>query len=142
MKNGRRNSIESMYEYDMPETRQSSYHSVYLKMVGATIFLTFIGIVVFLQIEKAEFDKPIYGKPVAQTEITKTIGQPEHTHLNVSANKHKSTTKKSTQLIKQQAFQKQQWKSVGNSMTSKQIELRHHFRQILILISELQMNRN
>ena len=127
MKNGRRNSVESMYEYDMPETRQSSYHSIYLKMVGATIFLTFIGIVVFLQIEKAEFEKPIYGKPVAQTEITKTIGQPEYTDFNVSANKHKLTTTKSTQLSKQQAFQKQQWKSVGNSISSKRIEFSTNF---------------
>ena len=142
MKNGRRTSIESMYEYDMPETRQSSYHSIYLKMVGATIFLTFIGIIVFLQIEKSEFEKPSYGKPLERTDITKTVGQPEYTSINVSPNRQKSATKKSTHLSQQQAFQEQQWKSVGNSITSKQIELRHHFRQILILISELQMNRN
>ena len=142
MKNGRRHSIESMYEYDMPETRQSSYHSIYLKMVGATIFLTFIGIVVFLQIEKAEFEKPIFGKHAAQTEITKTIGQADYAGSNFSPDRHKSATKKSTHLSQKQAFQEQQWKSVGNSITSKQIELRHHFRQILILISELQMNRN
>ena len=142
MKNGRRTSIESMYEYDMPETRQSSYHSTYLKMVGATIFLTFIGIIVFLQIEKSEFENPSYGKPLVRTDITKTIGQPGYTDLNVLPNRQKSAKTKSTHLRQQEAFQKQQWQSVGNSMSSKRTALRHHFQQILILISELQMNRS
>ena len=52
--NERRSSIESMYDYDMPNSRESGYHKTYLKMIGATMALTLVGIIVFIELEKSE----------------------------------------------------------------------------------------
>ena len=75
--NERRSSIETMYEYDMPNSRESGYHKTYLKMVGATIALTFIGIIVFIELEKSgTFLKPELGKFTAQSPMSSKNGQP------------------------------------------------------------------
>ena len=75
--NERRSSIESMYEYDMPNSRESGYHKTYLKMVGATIALTFIGIIVFIEVEKSgTLAKPQLDKFTEQTLISSKNSQP------------------------------------------------------------------
>ena len=43
-----------MYDYDMPNSRESGYHKTYLKMIGATMALTLVGIIVFIELEKSE----------------------------------------------------------------------------------------
>ena len=140
MKNGRRTSIDSMYEYEMSESRQSSYHSTYLKMVGATIALTFIGIIIFLQIEK--FEKPLLKNFTEHSQMLDDMDQPMSPTELVSEDRpitNKPIYKYSNQ---QQGFHKQQWKTVANKMSSKRSELRRHLKSILILISELENSQS
>ena len=134
MKNQRRNSIESMYEYDMPNSRESGYHSTYLKMVGTTIALTFIGIIVFIELEKSgTFAKPELGQFTEQTQMSSNIGQPVFEPGVVGRKrpfKHPYSNK--------QYDLQQKWLEEKSSISSKRAQLRHHLKQILELISDLQ----
>ena len=142
MKNQRRNSIESMYEYDMPNSHESGYHSTYLKMVGTTIALTFIGIIVFIELEKSgTFAKPEPGQFTEQTQMSSNIGQPvfepgvvgrgrPFKHLHEVLTKYAHSNK---QYDLQQKLLEEK-----SSISSKRVQLRHHLKQILELISDLQ----
>jgi len=139
--NERRSSIETMYEYDMPNSRESGYHKTYLKMVGATIALTFIGIIVFIELEKSgTFLKPELGKFTAQSPMSSKNGQP--LYQSVEAGRGRPVKKlqkmptKPTYSNTQQEF-RQQWVKTGNSIPSKRAELRQHLKQIFNLISDL-----
>ena len=139
--NERRSSIESMYEYDMPNSRESGYHKTYLKMVGATIALTFIGIIVFIELEKSPyFMKPELGKFTEQPLLSSKNGQPVYQSVEAGRGRslkklHKMPAKPSYSNT-QQEF-RQQWIKTGNSIPSKRAELRQHLKQILNLISDL-----
>ena len=139
--NERRSSIESMYEYDIPNSRESGYHKTYLKMVGATIALTFIGIIVFIEVEKSgTLAKPQLDKFTEQTLISSKNSQPVYQSGEARRRRpikklHKMPTKP-TYSNTQQEFQ-QQWMKTGNSIPSKRAELRQHLKQILNLISDL-----
>ena len=124
-----------MYEYDMPNSRESGYHKTYLKMVGATIALTFIGIIVFIELEKSgTFAKPELGK------FTSKNGQPIFQSVEAGRGRPiKKLQKMPARPIysnTQNEF-RQQWVKTGNSIPSKRAELRQHLKQILDLISDL-----
>ena len=142
MKNQRRNSIESMFEYDMTNPHESGYHSTYLKMVGATIALTFIGIIVFIELEKfGTFAKPELGQFTEQAQMPSNIGQAVFEPGVVGRGRpfkhpHELLTK-SAHSNKQYDLQ-QKWMKDESSISSKRAQLRHHLKQILELISDLQ----
>ena len=144
--NERRSSIESMYEYDIPNSRQSGYHKTYLKMVGATIALTFIGIIVFIELEKSgTFLKPKLGKFTEQSPMSSKNGQPVYQSVEAGRGRplkklHKMTAAP-TYSNTQQEF-RQQWVKTGNSIPSKRAELRQHLKQILNLIFDLKNSWN
>ena len=130
-----------MYEYDMPDSRGSGYHKTYLKMVGATIALTFIGIIVFIELEKSgTFVNPEFDKFTEQTLLSSKNGQP--IFQSVEAGRGRPIKKLQKMPARpfysntQHEFRKQ-WVKTGNSISSKRAELRQHLKQILNLISDL-----
>ena len=139
--NERRSSIESMYEYDIPNSRESGYHKTYLKMVGATIALTFIGIIIFIELEKSgTFAKSELGKFTEQTLLSSKNGQPIFQSVEAGRERPiKKLQKMPARPIYSNAQYefRQQWVKTGNSIPSKRAELRQHFKQILDLISDL-----
>ena len=130
-----------MYEYDIPNSRQSGYHKTYLKMVGATIALTFIGIIIFIELEKSgTFLKPKLGKFTEQSPMSSKNGQPVYQSVEAGRGRplkklHKMPAEPTYSNTKQE-FQ-QQWIKTGNSIPSKRAELKQHLKQILDLISDL-----
>ena len=50
-KNWKQTSFASQYRYDIAGSRARRFQSVYLKLIGGTIFLTFLGILFFVQIQ-------------------------------------------------------------------------------------------
>ena len=139
--NERRRSIESMYEYDIPNSRESGYHKTYLKMVGATIALTFIGIIVFIELEKSgTLVKPELGKFTEKIPLSSNIRQPVVEpgvlRRGQQFKKLQKMPPKPTYSNTQQEF-RQQWVQTGKSISSKRVELRQHLKQILNLISDL-----
>ena len=139
--NERRSSFESMYEYDIPNSRQSGYHKTYLKMVGATIALTLIGIIVFIELEKCgTFVKPELGKFTEQTLLSSKNRQPVYQSGEAGRGLpvkklHKMPTKPIYSNTQHEFRQK--WSKTGNLIPSKRAELRQHLNQILNLISDL-----
>ena len=139
--NERRSSIESMYDYDMPNSRESGYHKTYLKMVGATIALTFIGIIVFIELEKAgAFPKPELGKFTDKTPMSSKINQPVFESEGLRRGRQlKKLQKMPTKPIYSNAQHgyRQRWVETGNSISFKEAELRQNLKQILNLFSDL-----
>ena len=138
--NERRSSIESMYEYDMLNSRETGYHKTYLKMVGATIALTFIGIIIFIELEKSgTFVKPEIGKFPEKTLLSSKNGQSVYQSVETRRGR---PVKKPEKLPSKPAYSntrhefRQQWVKTGNSISSKR-ELRQHLKQILNFISDL-----
>lgn len=120
-----------MYEYDIPDSGQNRYHSKYLKLVGATIACTFIGILIFIQLQK-----PVATGSIGddrQRDLVHGLGQnildrqsPYHGHRSQSAT--------ANQL---RGFRKRQWETIEHVTTSKQRELRQRLKNIQLLISDL-----
>ena len=140
--NERRSSIESIYEYDMPNSRESGYHKTYLKMVGATIALTFIGIIVFIELEKSgTFVKPELGKSTKRKLLSSKNGQPVRQSVETRRgwpdNKPQKLPTKPAYINERHDFQPK-WIKAGSSISSKKAEFRQHLKQILNLISDLE----
>ena len=132
-KEDKRKSFVSMYQYDMSELSQSSrYHARYLKMVGITIALTFIGILIFIRLQKPD---ALNSNVIENYQMPDNVSRPEF--FMERQNEHKSPTKKPSQLIRSHGFQKRQWKTIGYAKTSKQNELRQHLKQIQVLLTDL-----
>merc|ERR1711911_367752 len=76
-----------MYEYDIPNSNQSGYHSKYLKLVGTTIACTFIGILIFINYQKPAISDSVggnnqYDVSVNQPEFASTSGVDISPHLS------------------------------------------------------------
>ena len=50
-KNWKQTSFASQYRYDIAGSRARRFQSAYLKLIGGTIFLTFVGVLFFVQIQ-------------------------------------------------------------------------------------------
>ena len=50
-KNWKQKSFASQYRYDIAGSRARRFQSAYLKLIGGTIFLTFVGVLFFVQIQ-------------------------------------------------------------------------------------------
>ena len=50
-RNWKQTSFASQYRYDIAGSRARRFQSAYLKLIGGTIFLTFVGILFFVQIQ-------------------------------------------------------------------------------------------
>ena len=126
IKNDKRKSFVSMYEYDIPDSGQNRYHSKYLKLVGTTIACTFIGILIFIQLQKPVATDPFDGSRPRDLVLGLEQKIPDDGHRPQSAT--------ANQL---RGFRKRQWETVEHVTTSKQRELRHHLKNIQLLISDL-----
>ena len=51
VQNWKQTSFASQYRYDTAGSRARQFQSAYLKLIGGTIFLTFVGVLFFVQIQ-------------------------------------------------------------------------------------------
>ena len=125
-----------MYQYDIPDSNENGYHKKYLKLVGATIFFTVIGILIFIQLRK-DIDKVSgdsiqndrYEKPAA----TQTIDQ-----MQLMGRKIKSFKARVPRESNQRRYhQKRHWEPAEYAMATKENDFRQHLKAIQRLISEL-----
>ena len=123
----KRKSLASFYEYDFPNSNEIKYHSVYLKMVGATVFLTFILILVFIHFQKPSV---ITGKHPVAGDLT----EDDFDNVHHSAKNYDTTVNLPVRFSQRLA-------TTSNSRTtdfrSKRDSLRHHLKDIQILFFNL-----
>ena len=63
-KNWKQTSFASQYRYDIAGSRARRFQSAYLKLIGGTIFLTFVGVLFFVQIQ-SRLNHPTQMHPVS-----------------------------------------------------------------------------
>ena len=139
-KKDKRKSCVSMYEYDVPNSNQSGYHSKYLKLVGTTIACTFIGILIFINYQKPSdpLDRSDALRNNENNQYNLSDDQPEFASTNLVKMPHFSSPRKITKSNhKLPGFRKRHWNNVQYATTSKQNELRHKLKNIQLLISDL-----
>ena len=135
IKNDKRKSFVSMYQYDIPDSGQNRYHSKYLKLVGATIACTFIGILIFIQLQK-----PVATGPMGDNRPRNLVHGLDQKILDQHSPdpgnqfRTQSATANPHQL---RGFQKRQWETIEDVTTLKQKELRQRLKNIQLLISDL-----
>ena len=125
-----------MYEYDIPNSNQSGYHSKYLKLVGTTIACTFIGILIFINYQKPAISDSVGGN----NQYDVSVNQPEFASTSgVDISPHLSPVVPPRKMSNHQLgdFRKRQWQTVQYTMASKQLELRQKLKNIQLLISDL-----
>ena len=132
----KRKSMVSMSHYDFQDASYSGYHKKYLKLVGATIFFTILGIIIFIQLKKdikSVSDSGHSGHYRYSMASEKSVYQPE-----LSRNPRKTAVPPTHPFSR--GFQKRQWATVGYVRTSKEHEFRQHLKQMQNLISDLKYN--
>ena len=87
-----------MYEYDVPNSNQSGYHTKYLKLVGTTIACTFIGILIFINNEKPSdpLDRSDALQNHENNQYNLSDDQPEFASANLVKMPHLSSPRKIT----------------------------------------------
>ena len=132
-KTDKRQSFNSMYQYDIPNSNKNGYHSKYLKLVGATIALTFIGILIFIQLQKPATSAQLG----ADYEDHTPADLPEfHSVLDIQRMSQPTKSKLfNSNLVP--GFRQRQWQTVGFAISSKENDLRRKLKKIQLLISDL-----
>ena len=123
----KRKSLASFYEYDIPNSNEIKYHSVYLKMVGATVFLTFILILVFIHFQKPSV---IIGNHPVTGDFAGDFDKVHH-----SAIKNYDATVKQPERFSQRVTTTRNSRTID--LRSKRDSLRQHLRDIQILFFNL-----
>ena len=121
-----------MYQYDIPDSGQNRYHSKYLKLVGATIACTFIGILIFIQLQK-----PVVTGPIGDNRPRNLNHGLDQNILDQHSPDQFRTQSVTANPHKLRGFQKRQWETIKHVTTSKQRELRQRLKNIQLLISDL-----
>ena len=135
IKNDKRKSFVSMYQYDIPDSGQNRYHSKYLKLVGATIACTFIGILIFIQLQK-----PVDTGPIGDNgpiNLVHGLDQNIFDQHSLDHGNQFRTQSAKTNPYQLRGFKKRQWETIEHVTTSKQKKLRQRLKNIQLLISDL-----
>ena len=163
-RNDKRKSFVSMYQYDIQDSGQNGYHSKYLKLVGGTFTCTFIGILIFIQLQKPVISGQFgetnhYNLSGNQPVFIRSLDLPKSSLPWLLGPGRKSRPEKESDQIDLDAgrdqrfeqpwsssnsndhslrgFRKWQWQTIRHVTTSKQTEVRQRLKNIQLLISDL-----
>ena len=127
-----------MYQYDIPDSNENGYHKKYLKLVGATIFFTVIGILIFIQVRK-DIDT-VSGDSIQNNRYEKPASQTMD-QLRLMDSRSKSFKARVPRESNQRRYhQERHWEPAEYAMATKENDFRQHLKAIQRLISELKYN--
>ena len=124
-----------MYQYDIPDSNENGYHKKYLKLVGATIFFTVIGILIFIQLRK-DIDK-VSGDSIQNNRYEQPASQTIDQMQKMGGKSKSFKARVPWESTQRRYHQKRHWETVENAMTTTENEFRQHLKTIQRIISEL-----
>lgn len=81
-RNWKQTSFASQYRYDIAGSRARRFQSAYLKLIGGTIFLTFVGVLFFVQIQSRFHpqEQPVSKYPMSKYSVKNSSKRSQNLH--------------------------------------------------------------